>query len=84
MRASPVARRLSIHSETSVPTVDAVEARWAADAVANLSRQLDSDSVVSMVLRRAQQELLSLADSGHESASGRSHVIGPVRLRVAG
>lgn len=75
-------QHLSLVSQAS--GVDPVEARWAAEAVANLSRQLDADSVVALILRRTHRELLSLSDGAHDSTAGRSHVVGPVRLRVAG
>lgn len=48
-------------SVSSTPdTIDPVEARWAADAIASLARQLDPDSIVSVILKRSQRELASL------------------------
>lgn len=63
---------------TNCPVIDAVEARWAAEAVASLANQLDGDSVVAVVLRQTRRELMSLAASGSET-----QVIGPVRVPVA-
>jgi hypothetical protein len=62
------------------PSVDPIEARWAAEAVGSLSRQLGSDSIVAMVLEQAQRELNSLAAS---TAPADDAVFGPVRVRVA-
>jgi hypothetical protein len=62
------------------PSVDPIEARWAAEAVGSLSRQLGTDSLVAMVLEQAQRELNSLAVS---SAPAADDVFGPVRVRVA-
>lgn len=66
-------------SAVDAPLIDAVEARWAAEAVASLARQLDADSVVGLVLQRAGRELRSLA----ASAAGPTEVVGPVRVRAA-
>jgi hypothetical protein len=63
------------------PVIDAVEARWAAEAVASLVRQLDSDSMVALCLDQTRHELMSLAASAVSAAPGE--VIGPVRVRVA-
>lgn len=60
------------------PAIDPIEARWAAEAVGSLSRQLAADSIVAMVLQQAQRELNSLA-----SSTGEGEVFGPVRVRVA-
>lgn len=62
------------------PSVDPIEARWAAEAVGSLTRQLGTDSLVAMVLEQAQRELSSLAAS---SAPNADNVFGPVRVRVA-
>ncbi len=62
------------------PSVDPIEARWAAEAVGSLTRQLGNDSIVAMVLEQAQRELNSLAAS---SAPRADTVFGPVRVRVA-
>lgn len=62
------------------PAIDGVEARWAADAVASLVRQLPTDSVVGMVLRSTHRELACLSRSAEAS---EVEVIGPVRIRVA-
>ena len=59
------------------PAIDPLEARWAAEAVGSLARQLSADSLVAMVLHQAQRELTSLAAS-----SEPTEVFGPVRLRV--
>ncbi len=69
----------SVSSATDRPSIDAVEARWAAEAVGSLSRQLDADSIVGFVLQRAYRELRSLADSVESPAE----VVGPVRVRAA-
>lgn len=61
------------------PSVDPIEARWAAEAVGSLSRQLGADSLVAMVLEQAQRELNSLA----ASTAPNDGVVGPVRIRVA-
>ncbi len=62
------------------PSIDPIEARWAAEAVGSLTRQLGSDSIVAMVLEQAQRELNSLAVSSAPTTDG---VFGPVRVRVA-
>jgi hypothetical protein len=62
------------------PAIDPIEARWAAEAVGSLSRQLGADSIVAMVLQQAQRELNSLAVSSSDTAD---EVFGPVRVRVA-
>ena len=76
VRKQPVA--LATASES--PAIDPIEARWAAEAVGSLSRQLGSDSIVAMVLEQAQRELNSLAASSAPATDG---VFGPVRVRVA-
>ena len=43
--------------------IDPVEARWAADAIASLARQLDPESIVGVILKRSQRELASLVNS---------------------
>jgi hypothetical protein len=72
--------RLAVATACDSPAVDPVEARWAAEAVGSLSRQLGADSLVAMVLEQAQRELTSLAASTAPADDG---VIGPVRVRVA-
>jgi hypothetical protein len=72
--------RLAVAPVSESPSVDPVEARWAAEAVGSLSRQLGTDSIVAMVLEQAQRELSSLAAS---SAPNADDVFGPVRVRVA-
>jgi hypothetical protein len=74
---------MRIHKPSAAPVLDApgidpIEARWAAEAVGSLSRQLAADSLVAMVLEQAQRELNSLAAS-----TDAGEVIGPVRVRVA-
>jgi hypothetical protein len=64
----------------TAPAIDGVEARWAADAVASLLRQLPLDSVVGMVLRNTHRELTCLARSAD---AGAPEVIGPFRVRAA-
>jgi hypothetical protein len=72
-------RTPSLAVASDSPAVDPVEARWAAEAVGSLSRQLAADSMVAMVLEQAQRELNSLA----ASTAPEGGVIGPVRIRVA-
>ena len=67
-------------SAPATPAIDGVEARWAADAVASLVRQLPPDSVVGMVLRNTHRELTCLTRSAELSDA---EVIGPLRIRVA-
>ena len=68
----------------SAPSISASDARWAAEALASLVRQLDSDSVIGVVLRRTQRELQSLAGTPASVRTGSgSEVIGPVRVRMA-
>jgi hypothetical protein len=69
----------SVSSATDRTSIDAVEARWAAEAVGSLARQLDADSIVGFVLQRAYRELRSLADS----VDAPAEVVGPVRVRAA-
>ncbi len=45
----------------STPSINSGDARWAAEALASLARQLESDSVIAVVLQRTQRELQSLA-----------------------
>jgi hypothetical protein len=56
-----------------VPTIDANEARWAAQELAALIARLGPDSPVAMVLRQARRELASLAQSATAT------VVGPFR-----
>lgn len=63
----------------AAPAIDGVEARWAADAVASLLRQLPADSVVGMVLHNTHRELTCLA----RSAAEEPVVYGPFRIRAA-
>lgn len=76
VRQHPVVATTTIET----PAIDPIEARWAAEAVGSLSRQLAADSIVAMVLEQAQRELNSLATSSPAPADG---VFGPVRVRVA-
>jgi len=70
-----------VGSSTPVsPTIDGVEARWAADAIASLVRQLPPDSVVGLALRNTHRELTCLSRSAEY---GTPEVIGPVRIRAA-
>jgi len=66
---------------SDLPVIDAVEARWAAEAVASLARQLGSDSVIALCLDQTRHELMSLAASAKTTPKGE--VIGPMRVRVA-
>lgn len=72
-------RKQPVAVMSDVPVIDPVEARWAAEAVGSLSRQLGADSIVAMVLEQAQRELNSLA----ASTAPHDGVVGPVRVRVA-
>ena len=65
------------------PRINAGDARWAAEALASLVRQLESDSVIAVVLQRTQRELQSLAAGpvSTRTADG-SEVNGPVRIRM--
>ena len=68
-----------LHSAASPtsPTIDAAEARWAADQLGALIARVGDDSVAGLILRQARQELASLL----QSADGE--VIGPLRIRLA-
>lgn len=61
------------------PSIDPIEARWAAEAVASLIRQLDAGSPVALCLDQARRELMSLAASGEAAGV----VVGPLRVRAA-
>jgi hypothetical protein len=74
-------RVLTSPATTDLPVIDAVEARWAAEAVASLSRQLGADSIVALCLDQTRHELMSLAASAQAPMLGE--VVGPVRVRVA-
>ena len=65
------------------PSIDTTDARWAAEALASLARQLDPDSVIGIVLQRTQRELQSLAAHAAciRTADG-TEVLGPVRIRM--
>ncbi len=60
------------------PTIDAAEARWAADELAGLIARVGPDSVAGLVLRNAERELRSLVPGGEPA-----EVVGPLRFRVA-
>jgi hypothetical protein len=64
---------------SSPDTIDPVEARWAADAIASLARQLDPESIVGVILKRSQRELASLVNN----RGSMGEVVGPVRVRAA-
>ena len=67
-------------SAVSAPdAINPVEARWAADAIASLARQLDPESIVGVILKRSQRELASLVNA----RGSVGEVVGPVRVRVA-
>ena len=75
---------LSSSNGLSAPSICASDARWAAEALASLVRQLDSDSVIGVVLRRTQRELQSLAgNTPNYRTDGGSEVVGPIRVRMA-
>ena len=65
------------------PSIDTTDARWAAEALASLARQLDPDSVIGIVLQRTQRELQSLAAHAEciRTADG-TEVLGPIRIRM--
>lgn len=60
------------------PTIDAAEARWAADELAGLIARVGRDSVAALVLRQAEQELRSILPDPEPG-----EVVGPLRIRVA-
>ena len=64
----------------ATPAIDGVEARWAAEAIASLVRQLPADSVVGLVLKNTHRELTCLSRSAELNDA---EVIGPVRVRRA-
>ncbi len=72
--------RLSTASSNtlSAPSISAADARWAAEALASLTRQLEADSVIAVVLRRTQRELQSLAGSAR--TAGNPEVASRARL----
>ena len=74
-------RVLSSPVVSDLPVIDAVEARWAAEAIASLARQLGADSMVALCLDQTRHELLSLAASARMNTAG--NVIGPIRVSVA-
>jgi hypothetical protein len=51
--------------------IDPVEARWAADAIASLARQLDPDSIVGVILKRSQRELASLVNNKNDASDSK-------------
>jgi hypothetical protein len=63
------------------PTIDAAEARRAADELAGLIARVGPDSVAGLVLRNAERELRSLIPDGAAAAAGE--VVGPFRVRAA-
>ena len=63
---------------TVSPTIDAAEARWAADELAGLIARVGPDSVAGLVLRQAERELRSLVPDPRPG-----EVVGPFRVRVA-
>jgi hypothetical protein len=60
------------------PTIDATEARWAADELAGLLARVGPDSVAALVLRQAERELRSILPDPKPG-----EVVGPIRVRVA-
>ena len=60
------------------PTIDAAEARWAADELAALLARVGPDSVAALVLRQAERELRSIIPDAKPG-----EVVGPIRIRVA-
>jgi hypothetical protein len=60
------------------PTIDAAEARWAADELAGLIARVGRDSIAGLVLRQAEQELRSILPDARPG-----EVVGPIRVRVA-
>jgi hypothetical protein len=65
-------------SAPASPTIDAAEARRAADELAGLIARVGPESVAGLVLRNAERELRSLIP---DAAPGE--VVGPLRVRVA-
>ena len=65
------------------PRINTADARWAAEALASLARQLESDSVIGLVLQRAQRELQSLATTTETfRTTDGGEILGPVRIRM--
>ena len=65
------------------PSIDTTDARWAAEALASLARQLDPDSVIGIVLQRTQRELQSLASHAEcIRTADDTEILGPVRIRM--
>jgi hypothetical protein len=60
------------------PTIDAAEARWAADELAALIARVGRDSIAALVLRQAERELRSIIPDAPPG-----EVVGPIRVRVA-
>ena len=56
------------------PLIDASEARWASEELAALIAKLGLDSPVSMVLRQARREIVSLVPTANAT------VVGPFRI----
>lgn len=57
-----------------LPAIDVTEARWAIEYLGLMIEKLGPDSPVSMVLRQARRELMSLTQSAGTT------VIGPLRI----
>lgn len=66
--------RLSVVSEPTSPSIDAVQALWAMRELDNMIEQLGGDSPVAMVLRHARREIVSL------TASIPGTILGPLRV----
>ena len=60
----------------SATMIDANEVRWAAEAVAQILRKAEPDSVVGAILQQTLRELSSLNPTA-------ATVIGPFRMRIA-
>ena len=63
--------RVASFPTTSQDSINPVEARWAADAIASLARQLDPESIVGVILKRSQRELASLVNSKNEEVDAK-------------
>jgi hypothetical protein len=63
--------RIATFPTTTNDTINPVEARWAADAIASLARQLDPESIVGVILKRSQRELASLVNCKNDESDSK-------------
>ena len=69
-------------NDFATPSISTADARWAAEALASLTRQLEPDSVIGLVLQRTRRELQSLATSAECARTGIDKAE-PIRTRMA-